>query len=67
VEQLAIGAASDAGRVRPKNEDYVLWEFPEDPDLRGGRDSGLAGRGGAAALTRPGAGRFGGATGRVSA
>jgi len=25
VEQLAIGAASDAGRVRPKNEDYVLW------------------------------------------
>jgi serine/threonine protein phosphatase PrpC len=32
-----VGAATDAGRVRPKNEDYVLWQAPDDAALRGGR------------------------------
>lgn len=37
VEVLEIGAVTDAGRVRPKNEDYMLWEMPEDPELHAGR------------------------------
>lgn len=50
----AVGAATDAGRVRPKNEDYVLWECPEASDLRAGRGSlmlvadGVGGHGGGA-------------------
>jgi len=54
VEGFEVGAATDAGRVRPKNEDYVLWEIPEDPDLRTGRGAllivadGVGGHGGGA-------------------
>lgn len=54
VRALDVGAASDAGRVRPKNEDYVLWEVPEDPALREGRGAlfvvadGVGGHGGGA-------------------
>lgn len=49
-----VGAATDAGRVRPKNEDYMLWQFPEEPDLRAGRGvllivaDGVGGYGGGA-------------------
>jgi len=32
-----VGAATDAGQVRPKNEDYMLWELPEDTAVRAGR------------------------------
>jgi PPM family protein phosphatase len=28
---LEVGRATDPGRVRPKNEDYVLYEIPDDP------------------------------------
>jgi PPM family protein phosphatase len=54
VEPLTVGAATDAGRVRPKNEDYVLSEVPEDPELRTGRGAlllvadGVGGHGGGA-------------------
>ncbi len=54
VEALEVGAATDAGRVRPKNEDYALWEIPEDPALRDGRGAllviadGVGGHGGGA-------------------
>jgi len=54
LEGFEVGAATDAGRVRPKNEDYVLWELPEDPDLRTGRGvlvlvaDGVGGHGGGA-------------------
>jgi PPM family protein phosphatase len=37
LEGLEVGAATDAGKVRPKNEDYMLWEMPEDAELRAGR------------------------------
>jgi PPM family protein phosphatase len=35
---LEVGCVTDPGRVRPKNEDYVLYEIPTDPvilDSRG--------------------------------
>lgn len=37
MEGFEVGAATDAGKVRPKNEDYMLWEMPEDAELRTGR------------------------------
>ncbi len=34
-----VGSATHAGRVRPKNEDYLLAEIPDDPVLGGSRGS----------------------------
>jgi PPM family protein phosphatase len=54
VQGFDVGAATDAGRVRPKNEDYMLWEIPDEPDLRSGRGAllivadGVGGHGGGA-------------------
>ncbi len=51
---LEVGAATDPGRVRPKNEDYLLYEIPGDPVLAAGRGSlflvadGVGGLGGGA-------------------
>ncbi len=51
---LEVGSATDSGRVRPKNEDYVRYEIPTDPLLRGNRGSlfivadGVGGAGGGA-------------------
>ena len=48
----AVGSATHAGKVRPKNEDYVLSEVPDDPALGGSRGSlflvadGVGGAGG---------------------
>ena len=52
VERLEIGAATDAGRVRPKNEDVMLWEIPEDREIRTGR--------GAVLIVADGVGGYGG-------
>ncbi len=49
---VAVGSATHAGRIRPKNEDYVLSEVPDDPALRDSRGSlflvadGVGGAGG---------------------
>lgn len=35
---LEVGFATDPGKIRPKNEDYILYEIPDDPallDVRG--------------------------------
>ncbi len=51
---VTVGSATDAGRVRPKNEDYVRYEIPADPLLLGTRGSlfivadGVGGVGGGA-------------------
>ncbi len=51
---LEIGSATDPGKVRPKNEDYLRYEVPEDPVLSVGRGSlflvadGVGGAGGGA-------------------
>ncbi len=51
---LEVGSATDPGRVRPKNEDYLRYEIPTDPLLRGSRGSlfvvadGVGGAGGGA-------------------
>lgn len=34
---VAVGAATHPGRVRPKNEDYVLFELPDEPALAANR------------------------------
>jgi len=49
---LDVGSSTDAGRVRPKNEDYLRYEIPEDSALSAGRGSlflvadGVGGAGG---------------------
>ena len=51
---VTVGSATDAGRVRPKNEDYVRYEMPTDPLLLENRGSlfivadGVGGVGGGA-------------------
>lgn len=51
---LEVGWVTHAGRVRPKNEDYVLVEMPEEPVMAAGRGSlflvadGVGGAGGGA-------------------
>lgn len=51
---VTVGSATDAGRVRPKNEDYVRYEIPADPVLLGSRGclfivaDGVGGAGGGA-------------------
>ncbi|HET9000975.1 MAG TPA: protein phosphatase 2C domain-containing protein [bacterium] len=51
---LEVGSATDPGRVRPKNEDYVRYEVPTDPLLHASRGSlfivadGVGGAGGGA-------------------
>jgi PPM family protein phosphatase len=51
---LEVGSATDAGRIRPKNEDYIRYEIPTDPLLYGSRGSlfvvadGVGGAGGGA-------------------
>jgi len=51
---LEVGWATDPGRVRPKNEDYVLHEIPSDPAVLESRGSlflvadGVGGAGGGA-------------------
>lgn len=51
---LEVGSATDAGRIRPKNEDYIRYEVPTDPLLHGSRGSlfvvadGVGGAGGGA-------------------
>jgi len=51
---LEVGSATDPGRVRPKNEDYLRYEIPTDPVLLGSRGSllivadGVGGVGGGA-------------------
>jgi len=51
---LQVGSATDPGRVRPKNEDYVRYEVPADPLLHSSRGSlfivadGVGGAGGGA-------------------
>lgn len=51
---LEVGAATDPGRVRPKNEDYLRYEIPADPVLLDDRGSlflvadGVGGSGGGA-------------------
>ncbi|HKV44324.1 MAG TPA: protein phosphatase 2C domain-containing protein [bacterium] len=51
---LEVGAATDPGNVRPKNEDYHRYEIPEDPAWLGGRGclflvaDGVGGSGGGA-------------------
>ncbi len=51
---LEIGSATDPGKVRPKNEDYLLYEVPQDPPLSHSRGSlflvadGVGGAGGGA-------------------
>lgn len=51
---LEVGAATDPGRVRPRNEDYLLYEITGDPALSAGRGSlflvadGVGGVGGGA-------------------
>ncbi len=49
-----VGSATHAGRVRPKNEDYLLAEVPDDPEVAAARGSlflvadGVGGAGGGA-------------------
>jgi protein phosphatase len=51
---LEVGSATDPGRVRPKNEDYLWYEIPTDPFLRESRGNllivadGVGGVGGGA-------------------
>ncbi len=51
---LEVGSATDPGAVRPKNEDYLLYEVPKDPALSHARGSlflvadGVGGAGGGA-------------------
>ena len=51
---LEVGSATDPGRIRPKNEDYIRYEIPTDPFLRGSRGclfivaDGVGGAGGGA-------------------
>ncbi len=51
---LEIGSATDPGKVRPKNEDYFLYEVPRDSALRDSRGclflvaDGVGGAGGGA-------------------
>jgi protein phosphatase len=51
---LEVGYATDPGKIRPKNEDYVLYETPDDPSVLESRGSlflvadGVGGAGGGA-------------------